>query len=250
MRVEINDEVGQRVLDPAEVEALVTYVLTGEGAPDDLEVSVSFVGRDEIHRLNREYRGIDRPTDVLSFNIDDPDAWDEDDEADPSYEGDVEAEGDTEAEVEPQAECGPEEGDSAGAEEAEETEDAEETGLGEGPEEAELGEEAGEPLMLGDVIVCPEVVEGQAAGFGNSVADEMRLLLTHGCLHLMGYDHEEPEEAEEMEALERHYLAQFADAPADELNVGPTVDHAAEGSDARAPLRGAALRGPDGDGAR
>ena len=238
MRVEINDEVGQSVLDPAEVEALVTHVLAGEGAPDDLEVSVSFVGRDEIHRLNREYRGIDRPTDVLSFNIDDPDAWDEDDEAEPSGEGDVEAIGDAGAEVEPQPGCGPEGGDSSDACDAEV------------PEEAELGEEAGEPLMLGDVIVCPEVVEGQAAGFGNSVADEMRLLLTHGCLHLMGYDHEEPEEAEEMEALERRYLAQFADAPADELNVGPTVDHAAEGSDARPPLRGAALRGPDGGGAR
>ena len=101
--------------------------------------------------------------------------------------------------------------------------------------------------MLGDVIVCPEVVEGQAAGFGNTVADEMRLLLTHGCLHLMGYDHEVTEEAEEMEALERRYLAAFADAPADALNVGPTVDHAAEGTDARPPARGAATRGLGGD---
>ena len=223
MRVAINDEVGQHVLTEQEVEALVRSVLLGEGAPDDTEVSVSFVDKDMIHQLNRDYRGIDRPTDVLSFNIDDPD---EDDE--PWWD-------EPEGEGEPADEDGePDEDADACAEEA--------------PEDACDGEADEGVCMLGDVIVCPEVVEGQAAGFGNTVADEMRLLLTHGCLHLMGYDHEVVEEAEEMEALERRYLAAFADAPADALNVGPTVDHAAEGTDARPPARGAATRGLGGDG--
>lgn len=195
IRVEINDEVGQDVLAAEEVERLVLAVLQGEECPDPCEVSVSFVTVDEIHELNRDYRGIDKPTDVLSFNIDDEDDFDE------MFED--------------------EEGEDENPEDACEGDDDE--GDGEDPEDAYA-------FMLGDVIVCPEVVKGQAAGFGNTVADEMRLLLTHGCLHLMGYDHEDPAEAEEMEALERRYLAQFADAPADELNVGPTVDHAAEGT--------------------
>ena len=61
----------------------------------------------------------------------------------------------------------------------------------------------------------------------------MRLLLSHGCLHLMGYDHEDTREAEEMEALERSYLADFTGVPPEQINIGPTVDHAAEGTDAR-----------------
>ena len=73
MRIEINDEVGQDILSAEEIERLVACVLEGEGCPEPCEVSVSFVDADEIHRLNLEYRGIDKPTDVLSFNIDDPD---------------------------------------------------------------------------------------------------------------------------------------------------------------------------------
>ena len=230
MRVAINDEVGQHVLSEQEVEALVTSVLSGEGAPQDTEVSVSFVDKDTIHQLNRDYRGIDRPTDVLSFNIDDPDEDDEpwwDDPEDEAGEDEDAGESDAAADE-------PDEGEGADDEPEDEADDA--------CDEPDEG-----VCMLGDVIVCPEVVEGQAAGFGNTVADEMRLLLTHGCLHLMGYDHEVTEEAEEMEALERRYLAAFADAPADALNVGPTVDHAAEGTDARPPARGAATRGLGGD---
>lgn len=217
MRVEIDDEVGQQVLTPEEIERLVVHVLAGEGAPESTEVSVSFVDRARIHELNRDYRGIDRPTDVLSFNIDDPAEWDEDAWDDAAAEGD-DADG-----AEGDATDGAA-GDADGAE---------------GDEGA--ADDPCDVLMLGDVILCPETVVAQAPGFGNSPADEMRLLLTHGCLHLMGYDHEEPQEAEEMEALERRYLAAFADAPAEELNVGPTVDHAAEGS-AAWQGRGAALR--------
>ena len=72
MRVLINDEVGQSVLGEEEIRSLVESVLRGEELEEDYEVSVSFVTRDRIHELNREYRGIDKPTDVLSFVIDDP----------------------------------------------------------------------------------------------------------------------------------------------------------------------------------
>ena len=202
IRVAINDEVEQHIITHDEVERLVYAVLVGENCIEPCEVSVSFVTVDEIHELNREYRGIDKPTDVLSFNIDDPEDFEFDDDFD-DEEDLWDDDSEDEDEGEPEAEGDP----------AEEPRD-----------------EDDDVFMLGDVIVCPDIVAAQAEGFGNSVADEMRLLLTHGCLHLMGYDHEVPAEAEEMEALERWYLSAFASVPADEINVGPTVDHAAEGT--------------------
>ena len=51
-------------------EALAKLVIASEEMPSNTEVSISFVTNDEIHMLNREYRGIDRPTDVLSFECD------------------------------------------------------------------------------------------------------------------------------------------------------------------------------------
>jgi probable rRNA maturation factor len=60
--------------------------------------------------------------------------------------------------------------------------------------------------MLGDVIICPSVAEKQAVDFGQTFEQEMALLLTHGVLHLLGYDHIEDDEAEEMEATEREIL--------------------------------------------
>lgn len=57
-----------------DVEKLAIFVISHEEKPESTEVSISFVEDDEIHALNRYYRGIDRPTDVLSFecdNIDD-----------------------------------------------------------------------------------------------------------------------------------------------------------------------------------
>jgi probable rRNA maturation factor len=60
--------------------------------------------------------------------------------------------------------------------------------------------------MLGDVIICPTVAKKQAVDYGQTFEQEMALLLTHGVLHLLGYDHIEDEDAEEMEATEREIL--------------------------------------------
>jgi len=65
----------------------------------------------------------------------------------------------------------------------------------------------GEPALLGDIVLCPEVAAKQAAAAGHSTADELHLLTVHGVLHLLGYDHAEPEEEREMFALQDRLLA-------------------------------------------
>lgn len=65
------------------------------------------------------------------------------------------------------------------------------------------------PGLLGDIVVCPSVAARQAATAGHSAEEEMLLLTTHGILHLLGYDHVEPEEEKEMFALQRRLLLTF-----------------------------------------
>ena len=63
--------------------------------------------------------------------------------------------------------------------------------------------------LLGDVVLCPEVAAKQARGAGHSTMEELLLLTTHGILHLLGYDHAEPEEEKVMFALQRQLLLTF-----------------------------------------
>ena len=136
-----------------DIEALAQLVIAREGKPDDTEVSINFVTDEAIHELNREYRGVDRPTDVLSFECD-------------GYEG-----------------------------------------------EDDLAPVEGMAFELGDIVIAPDVAEAQAPEYGLSFADEVSLLVTHGLLHLCGYDHMEDDEAEEMEARERELLGEFWGRP-------------------------------------
>jgi probable rRNA maturation factor len=64
----------------------------------------------------------------------------------------------------------------------------------------------GEPALLGDIVLCPEVAERQAAAAGHGTDDEMHLLTVHGVLHLLGYDHAEPDEEREMFGLQDRLL--------------------------------------------
>lgn len=72
----------------------------------------------------------------------------------------------------------------------------------------------GSPAMLGDVVLCPEVAARQAREAGHATADELHLLTTHGVLHLLGYDHAEPDEHREMFALQEQLLASWRAARA------------------------------------
>ena len=161
-----NDANLDTLLSEDEVCAIAAHVLAAEGVERDVEISLSYVDEDEMHDLNRQWRDIDRTTDVLSFECDS--AFDEDVPLD-------------------------------------------------------------EVLELGDIILAPEVIARQAPGFGNAPADECRLMLVHGLLHLLGYDHIEDDEAEEMEAREDALLRELAVQRGDDpskVEVGPITNHA------------------------
>lgn len=70
-------------------------------------------------------------------------------------------------------------------------------------------DEEPEPGLLGDVVLCPAVAARQAADAGHSVHDELHLLTTHGILHLLGYDHQTPDEEREMFGLQARIVASW-----------------------------------------
>lgn len=130
------------------------YVIDEEGEerdepPAPLELSLVLCDDAHIRELNSEWRGIDAPTDVLSFEME---------------------------------------------------EDA-------GPGEGEDGMPELPVNVLGDVVISLDTAARQAAERRHALLDEARVLLVHGVLHLLGYDHEEDEEeAAEMAAAEQHLL--------------------------------------------
>src|SRR5450432_2312204 len=82
------------------------------------------------------------------------------------------------------------------------------------------------PGLLGDVVICPQVAKAQARQAGHSVKDEISLLCTHGILHLLGYDHAEPDEHATMFALQDKLLGSWR---ADQAGGGP--DGSADSAD-------------------
>lgn len=152
MRVLVDIRHGEGRVDEAGASALAAFAMAELGLPEEAEVSVTFVDDAEIAGLNSLYRGIDGPTDVLSFecdNLDDgfPDA------------------------------CAP----GAGCE--------------------------GRVYSLGDVVIAPDVAARQARAYGNTLEEELSLLLVHGILHLNGYDHVDDADAELMEARQSEILS-------------------------------------------
>ena len=136
-------------LEPLRLEQLAAFVMEHESCADNSEVSISFVTPEEIHELNREYRHIDRPTDVLSFPCD---ALDD-----------------------------------------------------------EFDSESENVFELGDVIIAPEIARAQSGEFGTTFSDEIILLMVHGLLHLIGYDHIDDEDAQKMESRERELIGAWKD---------------------------------------
>ena len=75
-----------------------------------------------------------------------------------------------------------------------------------------LVNEEPEEGVLGDLVLCPTVADRQAKDAGHSTRDEVDLLTVHGILHLLGYDHAEPEEHQEMFGLQARLLGEWQDA--------------------------------------
>ena len=111
------------------------------------EVSVTLTDDAHIHVINREYRNVDRPTDVISFAL-------------------------TESE-EPEIIGG------------------------------------GEHEVLGDLIISLERMRAQAAEYGHTELRELSFLTVHGMLHLLGYDHMEEQERQEMEEEQRAVMEEL-----------------------------------------
>ncbi|GEL16883.1 rRNA maturation RNase YbeY [Pseudonocardia asaccharolytica] len=71
------------------------------------------------------------------------------------------------------------------------------------------------PALLGDIVLCPAFAREQARKAGHGLADELHLLTVHGVLHLLGYEHAEPEQEREMFTLQGKLLRDWRRARAD-----------------------------------
>ncbi len=135
------------VVDEGRARRIAQTVLKAEGVATPYEVSLVFTDSETVQQLNRDYRGVNEPTDVLAFYML------------PQKEADVSF-------------ALPPDG----------------------------------VTRLGEVIISyPQAVE-QAREQGHSPERELALLVIHGILHLLGYDHEEPEEEAEMRTREKELL--------------------------------------------
>ena len=77
--------------------------------------------------------------------------------------------------------------------------------------------------MLGDVVICPEVARAQAPSHAGTFDDEIALLVTHGSLHVLGYDHAESDERERMQGREKELLELYHWKSSAPLNF--RIDH-------------------------
>lgn len=140
-----------------QLELLTEYVLDHEKFPYEAEVSVSIVSKEEIHEINKKFRQVDRPTDVLSFPM-----------LEFEYPGDFSSE-------------------------------TFENSLTTSFESQEL--------LLGDIVLCTDIIKRQAKEYGHSEKREFSFLVVHSLLHLLGYDHMEEEERVQMEEHQREIMS-------------------------------------------
>ncbi|MDQ3952946.1 MAG: rRNA maturation RNase YbeY [Actinomycetota bacterium] len=75
-------------------------------------------------------------------------------------------------------------------------------------------DEDDDPLMVGDVVVCPEVARENAAKAGTTLERELQMLVVHGTLHLLGYDHQNDAQRAAMDKRTNEIIASFAREPA------------------------------------
>jgi probable rRNA maturation factor len=74
----------------------------------------------------------------------------------------------------------------------------------------DMPEEKGEAVTLGDIVISPAVAEKQARDAGHSTEAEIYILATHGLLHILGYDHADPDEEKVMFALQEKIVKEWS----------------------------------------
>jgi probable rRNA maturation factor len=74
----------------------------------------------------------------------------------------------------------------------------------------DMPEEKGEAVTLGDIVIAPAVAARQAQDAGHSVEHEIYILATHGLLHILGYDHADPDEEKVMFALQEKIVKEWS----------------------------------------
>lgn len=149
MEISILIEEGLEVdLDVEWLQMMMEKTLIAERWPSNAEISLVITGQERIQELNRDFRGLDQPTDVLSFSL-----ADQKDEVSAPF-------------------IGPPDG----------------------------------VLHLGEVIISYPQALIQARERGHSIKEEMAVLIVHGVLHILGYDHENPEMEPAMQAREKEIL--------------------------------------------
>ena len=146
--IEISVEVKfQGRVDQGWVRRIAQTVLKAEEVAHPYEVSMVFTDSETVQQLNRDYRGMDEPTDVLAFYM-----------------------------------------------------------LPQGEGDNFFALPPDEVTRLGEVIISYTQAMEQAREQGHSPERELALLIVHGILHLLGYDHEKPEEEDEMRKREKELL--------------------------------------------
>jgi probable rRNA maturation factor len=168
IEVFVADEQSDEPVDVGRWSALAEQVLADRQVGVDVELNVLFVDAEAIASLNERFLSHEGPTDVLSFPIED----------------------DLTMPYGPPGAIAP-------------------RGSGPGRRDDDYNDESagpGIPLLLGDVVICPQVAAQNAPDHAGTYDDEVALLLVHGILHLLGMDHAEEDEAVRMEALEQELL--------------------------------------------
>lgn len=189
LEVTVLNEQTDLEIDESRWMQLVANVLVDEqiglGGDNSIEVSLLFVDEATISTLNQQFMGKDGPTDVLSFPIDD-------DSSPRSGSGPIGFDEDG-FPIPPSSDFDRHERRDGRFDNGD-------------PDVDDM------PMLLGDLVVCPTYAGKNAAGrkselHDGTMDDELALLVVHGLLHLLGFDHMNDAEAEEMEAREQVHLA-------------------------------------------
>ena len=185
-----------RVIGDEDWLALAIRCGLAQALPEDAIGQVSLLLTDDatVRELNRQYRGLDETTDVLSFSTQHPGEWQGDDTA-PSPLG-------VEGQTASPSPSGVEDQTTSPSPSMRE-------GWGEGEELFDFPIPDGEPPPLGDIVISIPQAARQAGEQGIRLHREVALLLVHGALHLLGHDHLGDAPRADMQALEQAALARI-----------------------------------------